>query len=335
VSEIVLSVRDLSVAFETPRGTARAVDGVAFDLAAGETLALVGESGCGKTVTALSLLRLVEPPGRIAPESRVAYRGTNVLALSGEPLRRIRGAEIAMVFQEPMTSLNPVLTVGWQIAETVLAHRAVSRAAARARAVEMLRLVGIPDPAERYGAYPHELSGGMRQRVMIAMALSCEPRVLVADEPTTALDVTIQAQIIELLMDLKQRLSLSMLLISHDLGLVAGVADRVAVMYGGRIVEQAGTRDLFARPLHPYTDGLLRAVPRMDRPADTLPAIPGAVPAATHWPAGCRFHPRCAHAWPRCRADEPALLAAGPDRAARCWLLSEPERRDAGPATAP
>jgi len=268
-----------------------------------------------------------EPPGRIAPESRVEYRGSNVLALSGEPLRQVRGAEIAMVFQEPMTSLNPVLTVGWQIAETVLAHRRVARAAARERAVEMLRLVGIPAADERYGAYPHELSGGMRQRVMIAMALACEPRVLIADEPTTALDVTIQAQIIELLMDLKRRLGLSVLLISHDLGLVAGVADRVAVMYGARIVEQATTRDLYARPLHPYTEGLLAAVPRIDRPAETLAAIPGAVPPATGWPAGCRFHPRCPHAWDRCRADEPGLLDGGGGRTARCWLLAEPRRR--------
>jgi oligopeptide/dipeptide ABC transporter ATP-binding protein len=323
----ILSVRDLTVTFATPRGIARAADRVSFDLAAGETLALVGESGSGKTVTALSVLRLIATPGSIAPQSRVEYQGANLLALGAEPLRRIRGAEIAMVFQEPMTSLNPVLTVGWQIAETVLAHRDVSRAAARARAVEMLRLVGIPDADERYGAYPHELSGGMRQRVMIAMALSCDPRILIADEPTTALDVTVQAQIIELLMDLKRRLGLSVLLISHDLGLVAGIADRVAVMYGARIVEQAPTTELFARPLHPYTEGLLRAIPRLDRPAETLAAIPGSVPPATEWPAGCRFHTRCPFMWDRCRAEEPGLLSGGPGRAARCWLLDEPHRR--------
>ena len=324
----VLSVRNLGVTFDTPRGPARAVDDVSFDLASGETLALVGESGCGKTVTALSILRLLqEPPARVAPGASITYGNADLLRVSPEELRRVRGTEIAMVFQEPMTSLNPVLSVGWQIAETVLAHRPVDRAAARARAIDMMRLVGIPDAEDRYRSYPHQLSGGLCQRVMIAMALVCEPKVLIADEPTTALDVTIQAQILELLVELKRRLRLSVLLISHDLALVAGMADRIIVMYGGRIVEQAPTSGLFARPSHPYTEGLLGAVPRIDRPAPTLAAIPGAVPPATDWPAGCRFHPRCAHAWDRCSASEPDLAPAGTDRQSRCWLVSEPARR--------
>ncbi|MBI4502112.1 MAG: ABC transporter ATP-binding protein [Gemmatimonadetes bacterium] len=324
----LLSVRNLSVSFATPRGVARAVDDVSFDLLPGETLALVGESGCGKTVTALSLLKLIpEPPGRTDPRSRVEYAGTNVLALGGEALRQVRGGQIAMVFQEPTTSLNPVLTVGSQIAETVRAHRETDRAGARERAVGMMRLAGIPEPEERYGSYPHQLSGGLKQRIMIAIALSCEPRILIADEPTTALDVTIQAQIIELLSDLRKRLGLAVLLISHDLGLVAGIADRVAVMYAGRIVEEATTADLFARPRHPYTEGLLQAAPRVDRPQAALAAIPGSVPSATAWPSGCRFHPRCPHAWDRCIREEPGLLQAGATRSSRCWLVVEPERR--------
>ena len=324
----ILSIKDLGVTFDTPRGPARAVDGVSLDLYPGETLALVGESGCGKTVTALSILRLLpEPAARVAGGASITFGGTDLLRVAPEELRRTRGAGIAMVFQEPTTSLNPVLPVGWQIAETVLAHQNVTRESARARAIEMMQLVGIPDPAERYRSYPHQLSGGLCQRVMIAIALVCSPRVLIADEPTTALDVTIQAQILELLMGLKKRLGLSMLLISHDLGLVAGVADRIAVMYGGRIVEQASTADLFSRPVHPYTEGLLGAIPRIDRPAATLAAIPGSVPPATSWPSGCRFHPRCAHAWERCSAIEPDLLDSGPNRSARCWLVSEPARR--------
>ncbi|MSR06614.1 MAG: ABC transporter ATP-binding protein [Gemmatimonadetes bacterium] len=323
----VLSVRDLGVTFDTPRGPARAVDGVSFDLHAGETLALVGESGCGKTVTALSILRLLPDAARVAPGASITYAGADILKLEAEPLRQVRGAGIAMVFQEPMTSLNPVLSVGWQIAETVLAHKSVGRATADARAIEVMKLVGIADAEDRYRAYPHQLSGGLCQRVMIAMALACEPKVLIADEPTTALDVTIQAQILELLVDLKRRLGLSVLLISHDLALVSGVADRIAVMYGGHIVEEAATADVFAKPVHPYTEGLLGAVPRIDRPELRLAAIPGNVPPATEWPAGCRFHPRCAHAWDRCSTGEPGLVAAGANRTARCWLIEEPGRR--------
>ncbi len=325
----LLTVRRLTTTFSTPRGNARAVDDVSFDLAAGETLAIVGESGSGKTVTALSILKLVAAPGRIAPESRIEYQGRDILTLPAEELRRVRGGEIGMVFQEPSTSLNPVLTVGYQIAETVSAHRDVDRAAAKARAVEMMKLVGIPDADERYASYPHQLSGGMKQRIMIAIALSCEPKILIADEPTTALDVTIQAQILELLAELKQRLGLAVLLISHDLGVVAGMADRVAVMYGARIVEQAATTEIFRSPRHPYTEGLLQAAPRVDRPQPVLAAIPGSVPPATAWPSGCRFHPRCRHAWDRCTREEPGLLAAGHAHASRCWLVEEPQRRRA------
>jgi oligopeptide/dipeptide ABC transporter ATP-binding protein len=329
----LLSVRHLTTTFSTSRGLARAADDVSFDLAAGETLALVGESGCGKTVTALSLLRLIpEPPGHIDPASRIEYQGRNLLSLSAPELRQVRGAEMAMVFQEPTTSLNPVLTVGSQIAETVRAHRDVDRRAARGRAVEVMRLVGIPDADDRYDSYPHQLSGGMKQRIMIAMALACEPKVLIADEPTTALDVTIQAQIIELLVELKARLGLAVLLISHDLGLVAGIADRVAVMYGGRIVEEASTAEIFSSPRHPYTEGLLLAAPRVDRPRAMLAAIPGSVPPATAWPPGCRFHPRCPHAWDRCVQNEPGLLAAGPGHTSRCWLIEQPEKRRSLPA---
>jgi len=321
----LLEVRDLRTTFAGNPAT-RAVDGVTFTLDVGETLAIVGESGCGKTVTALSMLGLIDEPGRIEPGSVVEFGGVNLLALEARELRRIRGAEIAMVFQEPATSLNPVLTVQTQITETLRAHRTISRAAARTRATDLLELVGIPHAAERLGAYPHELSGGMQQRVMIAIALSCEPKILIADEPTTALDVTVQAQILELLAELQGRLGMAMLLISHDLGVVAGLADRIAVMYGGQIIEQAPAAAIFERPIHPYTEALLKAVPRLDRPVTRLSAIAGSVPNAAAWPAGCRFHPRCPHTWDRCRTSHPALTstAAGD---VRCWLTDEPHRR--------
>jgi len=251
------------------------------------------------------------------------------LTLPAPELRGVRGNQIAMIFQEPMTSLNPVFTVGNQIAEAAIIHQHLSRRAARARAIDMLRLVGIPDPEERVDHYPHQLSGGMRQRVMIAMALICHPKVLIADEPTTALDVTIQAQILELLDRLQHELGMAVLLITHDLGVVAGHADRLVVMYAGRVVETATTPSLFARPTHPYTEGLLAAVPRIDAPRARLHAIPGQVPAATAWPTGCRFHPRCPYAWEKCVAQEPPLLdvADEPGHTARCWLVTEPERR--------
>jgi peptide/nickel transport system ATP-binding protein len=341
VTEPLLRVRDLKTYFVTEHGsgTARAVDGVAFDVLPGETLGIVGESGCGKTVTSLSILRLIpEPPGHILPGSFIEFEGRNLLTLEPRELRAIRGNRIAMIFQEPMTSLNPVFTVGDQIAEAAIVHHQVSRRAARSRAIEMLRLVGIPDPDERVDHYPHQMSGGMRQRVMIAMALVCRPQLLIADEPTTALDVTIQAQILELIDRLQAELGMAVLLITHDLGIVAGSADRVVVMYAGQVVEQAPTATLFARPLHPYTEGLLASVPRLDAPPararGRLRSIPGQVPAATAWPEGCRFHPRCPYAWDRCRAEEPPLLDAGGEpgtHLVRCWLLTDPRRRTPHP----
>jgi len=342
MTEPLLRVRDLKTYFVTEQGsgTARAVDGVSFDLYPGETLGLVGESGCGKTVTSLSVLRLIpEPPGHIRPGSFIEFAGRNLLTLAPRELRAIRGNQIAMIFQEPMTSLNPVFTVGDQIAESAIVHQLLSRRAARTRAIEMLKLVGIPDPAQRVDHYPHQMSGGMRQRVMIAMALVCHPKVLIADEPTTALDVTIQAQILELLERLQAELGMAVMLITHDLGVVAGSADRVVVMYAGQVVEQAPTPELFARPLHPYTEGLLASVPRLDAPPararGRLQGIPGQVPAASDWPGGCRFHPRCPYAWDRCRAEEPPLLDASSGEpgthTVRCWLLTEPQRRTARP----
>ncbi len=330
---VLLRIRDLRTYFVTEQGaTARAVDGVSFDVGAGETLGLVGESGCGKTVTSLSILRLIpEPPGYIRPGSLIELDGRNLLTLPPRELRGIRGREIAMIFQDPAASLNPVLRVGDQVAEPALVHLGLSRAAARARAVEMLELVGVPDAAARADDYPHQLSGGLQQRAMIAMALICRPRVLIADEPTTALDVTIQAQILELLDRLQRQLGMAVLLITHDLGLVAEHADRIAVMYAGQLVETAPAPALFARPQHPYTEGLLASIPRLDRPRARLHAIAGQVPAATAWPAGCRFHPRCPYAWERCAREEPPLLDAGPGQAARCWLVAEPARRSTRP----
>jgi len=296
------------------------VDGVSFRLAKGELLALVGESGCGKSLTALALLRLVPPPGQVATGSAIHLDGTDVLALDGEALRGIRGRRIGMIFQDPMTSLNPVFTVGDQIAESIRAHRTVPKAAARARALELLQEVGIPDPAARLDQYPHQMSGGMRQRVMIAIALASEPELLIADEPTTALDVTVQAQILEILDRLRQARGMAVLLITHDLGIVAGRADRVAVMYAGRIVEEAPTAELFARPSHPYTLGLLASVPRLTGPVTRLTPIKGTVPPPTAWPTGCRFHPRCPSVMPRCATDDPPALAVAEGHRMRCWL---------------
>ncbi|HSD30989.1 MAG TPA: ABC transporter ATP-binding protein [Gemmatimonadales bacterium] len=335
MTEPLLRVRDLRTYFVTDRGggTARAVDGVSLDLYPGETLGVVGESGCGKTVMSLSILRLVpEPPGHIRPGSLIEFEGHNLLTLSPRDLRAVRGNRIAMIFQEPMTSLNPVLTIGDQVAEAAIVHQHLSRGVARRRAIELLRQVGIPEPEERVDHYPHQLSGGMRQRVMIAMALICRPQILIADEPTTALDVTIQAQILELLARLQQELGMAVLLITHDLGVVAGTADRVVVMYAGQVVETAPTPELFAHPRHPYTEGLMESIPRLDRPRARLHSIPGSVPAATAWPQGCRFHPRCPYAWDKCRTEEPPLLETGTDgHTARCWLVAEPARRTKGP----
>jgi oligopeptide/dipeptide ABC transporter ATP-binding protein len=326
----LLTVSNLTTVFTTDAGIARAVDGVSFSVDAGETLGIVGESGCGKSVTSLSIMRLVPPPGEIGRGSSIEFRGRELLALDSDAMRGVRGNEIAMIFQEPMTSLNPVHTVGAQIAEVIRLHRGVGRREAWDRAVEMLGLVGIAAPAQRAKDYPHELSGGQRQRVMIGIALSCDPALLIADEPTTALDVTIQAQILELLADLQQRLGMALILVTHDLGVVAHVCDRVAVMYAGRIVEEGPVGPLFEDPRHPYTEGLLRAIPRVDAAGPSLEVIAGQVPSATSWPTGCRFHPRCRYGWERCTLDEPGLLDTGGRRRSRCWLEEEPARRQTG-----
>jgi oligopeptide/dipeptide ABC transporter ATP-binding protein len=319
----VLQVENLRVSFPDQEGRRfYPVDGVSFTLERGRTLALVGESGCGKSLTSLALLRLVPAPGRIEPGSGIRLGDTDVLSLEGDALRHIRGRRIGMIFQDPMTSLNPVFTAGDQIAEGVRAHFAVSRAEARERAFKLLQEVGIPDPAERLNAYPHQLSGGMRQRVMIAIALSAEPEILVADEPTTALDVTVQAQILEVLDHLRATRGMAVLLITHDLGIVAGRADRVAVMYAGQIVEQAPTARLFASPSHPYTQGLFASVPRITGPIGRLSPIGGSVPPPTHWPEGCRFRPRCPKAFEKSKSAPP-LLPVGPDHEMRCWLAED------------
>jgi peptide/nickel transport system ATP-binding protein len=323
----LLEVRDLAVSFTGFDGTARAVDGVDLTVSEGETVGLVGESGCGKSVTALAVLRLIDPPGHIAHGSSVRLEGRDLLALGAKEIRAVRGNHVALVFQEPLSALNPVIRVGSQIAEAIRAHEAVSRSTARWRAVEMLAAVGIADAERRAASYPHQLSGGMRQRVLLAMALACRPKLLLADEPTTALDVTIQAEILELLDGLQRKLGMAVLLITHNLGIVAERTRRVYVMYAGQIVEEAATERLFAAPAHPYTEGLLAAVPRLDERRERLRAIPGQVPPATAWPAGCRFHPRCPHAWDKCRAEMPPLLEAADGQRARCWLIQEPERR--------
>ncbi len=327
MAEPLLNVRDLRTYFYTENGVAKSVDGVSFSLGAGETVGLVGESGCGKSVTALSLMRLVRPPGRIEPGSEIQFEGKNLVSLDEKAMRGMRGARVAMVFQEPMTALNPVFTVGDQIAEVVRVHKGGSRREAWKRAVEMLEIVGIASPAQRAHEYPHQLSGGMRQRVVIAMALVMNPALVIADEPTTALDVTIQAQILELLRDLQEKYGTSILLITHDLGVVAETVSRVIVMYGGEIVEEARVNDLFKHAHHPYTEGLLNAMPRVGQERERLATIPGTVPPPTNWPAGCRFHDRCPYAWDRCLTDHPPLYQIGEGHVSRCHLAVEPERR--------
>jgi oligopeptide/dipeptide ABC transporter ATP-binding protein len=325
---MLLEVSNLRTYFHTDGGLARAVDGVSFHLEKGEVLGIVGESGCGKSVTSLSIMRLVaQPAGEIVQGSSVRFAGRELVELSEREMRDVRGNDIAMIFQEPMTSLNPVFPVGEQIAETLRVHGKAVGAEAMGRAVELLRLVGLPDPEERVRSYPHQLSGGQRQRVMIAIALACEPELLIADEPTTALDVTIQAQILELLASLRRRLGMAMLLITHDLGVVAEVCDRVIVMYAGQIVEEGSVTDIFRDPRHPYTQGLLQAVPRLGRRKDRLAVIPGIVPNATAWPVGCRFHTRCPYGWDLCVREHPPLFEAGPGHTSRCWLEEHPERR--------
>jgi oligopeptide/dipeptide ABC transporter ATP-binding protein len=315
----LLEVRNLKTTFMTAAGPVRAVDGVSWDIAEGETVALVGESGCGKSVSALSIMRLVaEPAGRIEA-GEILYKGRNLLKLSEEEMQHVRGREIAMVFQEPMTSLNPVLTIGRQLTEGLEIHMKMSAEQARARATELLGMVGIPDPARRLAQYPHHFSGGMRQRMIIAMALACNPSLILADEPTTALDVTIQAQILELMRDLSRRLGVAMLIITHNLGVVARYADRVNVMYAGRIIEQAAAAEIYANPRHAYTLGLLRSVPRLDEPRRArLDPIQGQPPDLTRLPAGCAFAPRCAYRVDRC-GEVPALVEVGPGHTSACW----------------
>ncbi|MCM2317612.1 MAG: ABC transporter ATP-binding protein [Thermoanaerobaculia bacterium] len=318
----VLDVRNLRVTFDTDDGRVRAVDGASFSIAKGEALALVGESGCGKSVTALSILRLLSRPGRIEG-GEIRYRGRDLLSLDESEMRGFRGNRIAMIFQEPMTSLNPVMKIGDQVGEPLRIHRGASRAEARARAVELLDLVSIPDAASRVDDYPHQLSGGMRQRVMIAMALACEPELLIADEPTTALDVTIQAGILELLASLRERLGLSILLITHNLGIVAEFCERAVVMYTGRIVEEAPVEQLFRDPKHPYTRGLLASLPRLSSGASRLSTIPGVVPDIRRLPAGCAFAPRCGDVMEQCHAAVPALMQTGGESRARCFLYGD------------
>ena len=320
--KVVLAVEALQTCFYTRRGLVTAVDQLSFSVAAGETLAIVGESGCGKSITALSVMGLVPtPPGRIVGGT-VKLHGRDLLQLDAEAMRRVRGNEISMIFQEPMTSLNPVMSIGDQIGEALVLHQNLSRAAARGRAIEMLRLVRIPEPERRAREYPHQLSGGMRQRAMIGMALACNPKVLIADEPTTALDVTIQAQILNLILDLQSRLGTAVILITHDLGVVAETAQRVIVMYAGRKVEEAMVIALFDQPLHPYTRGLLGSVPRLDAEDNggtRLVEIPGMVPALHSLPQGCAFAPRCALATDHCRREAPPWREVQPDHWAACW----------------
>jgi peptide/nickel transport system ATP-binding protein len=320
----LLEVKDLQTHFPTRNGLVRAVDGISFHLDAGELLGLVGESGCGKSITALSIMRLIASPGKIVG-GEITFDGKNLLKLSDAEMRQIRGDDVAMIFQDPMTSLNPVFTVGEQIAEALRLHRKLSRKDARAAAIEAMQEVSIPDPSRRIDDYPHQLSGGMRQRVMIAMALACDPKLLIADEPTTALDVTIQAQILELLEELRRHRELAVLLITHDLGVVAEVADRVAVMYTGRIVEESSVEELFARPKHPYTEGLLRSVPKLTPEhvlkKERLETIEGTVPSPTDLPPGCHFAPRCPHRMPRCTEEEIPLYDLEGGVKVRCVLF--------------
>ena len=331
MNDKLLDIEELRVSFHVPEGIARAVDGVSFDLAAGETLGLVGESGCGKSVTSLSILGLVpSPPGRIEA-GRIQFEERDLLGLDAERLRRIRGRDIAMIFQEPMTSLNPVLPIGRQVAEPLMIHKALSKSDALAEAATWLDHVKIPAARKRLGDYPHQLSGGMRQRVMIAMAMVCRPKLLIADEPTTALDVTIQAQILSLMLELKSELNMSLLLITHDLGVVAQMASRVVVMYAGQIVEEGGVTDIFDRSFHPYSRGLLKSMPRLGNrrggQAPRLHEIPGSAHSLTEAVIGCKFADRCTDAFDICKQQQPELFEIRAGQHARCWLKHYPDRR--------
>ena len=320
----LLKVEDLEVNFFTPHGIARAVDGISFFLNQGESLGIVGESGCGKSVTALSILKLIpQPPGKITA-GNILWNGKNLLQYTESQMEGVRGKQISMIFQEPMTSLNPVFTIGYQISEMFRIQLGLRKGEAYEKSIEMLRMVHIPSPEKRIEEYPHELSGGMRQRVMIAMALACHPRLLIADEPTTALDVTIQAQILELMQELKQKLGMALMLITHDLGIVANTVDRIAVMYAGKIVEEGDVYSIFDDPQHPYTRGLLKAVPRMNADqngaVERLYEIQGTVPSLYRLPQGCTFYPRCTQREDRCKMEEPRMKTIGPCHSVSCWL---------------
>ena len=316
----VLDVTDLATQFKTSDGIVHAVNGVSFHLDSGETLGIVGESGCGKTVTVLSMLRLIpEPPGEVS-RGRANFLGNDLLKMTPDEIRQVRGAQIAMVFQDPMTSFNPVLTIGRQLTEPLEIHLGMNKSQAAERAAELLEMVGIPNGAERLGDYPHQFSGGMRQRVMIAMALSCTPQILIADEPTTALDVTIQAQIVELVKRLRDEIGMAVIWITHDLGIIAGLAQRVAVMYGGYIIEHAPVKELFANPLHPYTLGLIGSLPRLDQRKERLASIDGLPPTLYEEPGYCPFAPRCAFVKDRCRQENPPLMQVAPHHELACWV---------------
>ena len=324
MQDVILDIRNLKTFFYTYDGVAKAVDGISYRLSAGEPLGIVGESGCGKSVSALSILRLIpDPPGRIV-EGQIFFKETNLLELAYDRMREIRGNRISMIFQEPMTSLNPVFTVGNQIAEAFRLHQGLKRQEALEKSIDTLKLVNMPSPEKCVGQYPHELSGGMRQRAMIAMALACNPEILIADEPTTALDVTIQAQIIDLMLQLKEELGMAIILITHDLGIIAETVKRVIVMYAGKIVEEAPTRTIFKTPLHPYSQGLLQSMPRLGDKVRLgrvrLEEIPGVVPSLYELPAGCRFSTRCSHAMEICRKEEPDLEEIDERHFCRCWL---------------
>ena len=329
----ILSVRNLQTFFYTERGTALAVDDVSFDISAGKTLAIVGESGCGKSMTALSMLGLVpNPPGKIVG-GEIIFDGQDLLKLSNAEMREIRGNDISMIFQEPMTSLNPVFRIGDQIGSILRLHQGLSKQEAHNASIELLTQVGIPAPESRVKDYPHQMSGGMRQRVMIAMALACNPKVLIADEPTTALDVTIQAQILDLLRTLQKERGMAILLITHDLGVVAEMADEVAIMYAGKIIEQAPAQSLFNEKAHSYTQGLFNSLPNLDAPSDRLETILGQVPAATDFPNGCRFHPRCPNAMQVCTESIPGQCRIAQDHTVNCWLYDDKTMADSDLAT--
>jgi oligopeptide/dipeptide ABC transporter ATP-binding protein len=328
MTEKLLDINGLRVSFRTEDGLVRAVDGISIGVSKGEVLGIVGESGSGKSVTMMSVMRLIIDPN-VRFEGTVLYKGRDLMELSQDDMREVRGKEIAMIFQDPMTSLNPVYTVGWQIEEQINAHESLAKGAARARVIELLRAVGIPNPEARIDDYPHQFSGGMRQRVMIAMGLSCNPDLLIADEPTTALDVTIQAQILELIKRLRQEFDSAIVLITHDMGVVADIADRVVVMYAGRIVEQGPKNEVFRNPQHPYTWGLLNSIPRLDRPKSRrLSTIPGQPPSMLALPSGCRFRPRCAYAFDRCATEDPMLEPrVGENHLDACFLTQEQKQQ--------